>query len=336
MRRTLTCRLIALSAWTFLFTNMAQAQTPQPVPEPTAEEYGNQPVAYVNGTTPITRAQLGEYLIQREGAERLEKFVNRIIILQECQRRGISVTKAEIEAELDRNIKTLGIPKKAFFETVLARYDTTPYEYLEDVVKPQLLMTKLCSDRVKVDEADLQRQYEREFGEQRRVQIIMWPKKDDMKSIMKQYAKIRESQEEFDSAARNMANPALAASLGHIEPIRRHVYAKDKQVETTAFALKVGEISELIDTEQGTIVMKLHEIIPAQTNIDVKAEQDKLYKQAYDDKLAMEMPKYFAQLREQAKPTILFKGPSEWQYIIPELPPAEGRIIKDIQQVEKE
>ena len=336
MKYKSTARVLALTAFSLMIAGFALAQTPaQPRPEPTAEEYGNQPIAYVNGTTPITRAQLGEYLIERNGADRVEQFVNRIIILQECQRRGVSVTKAEVEAELDRNIQTLEIPKKAFFETMLPKYGKTAYEWMEDVVKPRLLLSKLCQDRVKIEEADLTRQFDREFGEQRKVQIIMWPNGDDKKAIMQQYGKLRESQEEFNSAARNMANPSLASSLGYIKPIRRHMYAEDKVVEEVAFELKEGEISEVIQTSQGYLVMKLHEIIPPQAGVAFEKERDRLYKIAYEEKLTMEIPLYFAELKKAANPTILFRGPTEWQYNEPKLPPAEGQVIEGLKQVEK-
>ena len=97
---------------------------------------------------------------------------------------------------------------------------------MEDVIRPRLLLTKLCRDRVKVTEDDLKQQFEREYGEKRRVQVIMWPKGDDLKAIQELYGKIRDSQDEFDRAARGQANPALAAACGNIKPIARHTYGR--------------------------------------------------------------------------------------------------------------
>src|SRR4051812_33957600 len=73
--------------------------TPLPVPEPSSE-YKNQVVAYIYGTTPITREDLGEYLIARQGVEKLELLINKKIIDRACQQRGIEVTAAEVDTAL--------------------------------------------------------------------------------------------------------------------------------------------------------------------------------------------------------------------------------------------
>src|SRR5262249_9528430 len=63
-----------------------QAQSPaSSIPEPnlspvSATDYGQRVVAYIYGNVPITREELGEYLIARFGAERTEFLVNRRIV----------------------------------------------------------------------------------------------------------------------------------------------------------------------------------------------------------------------------------------------------------------
>src|SRR5687768_6887277 len=52
-------------------------------------DYARRVVAFIHGNIPISREELGEYLIARFGAERLEFLVNRRIIELECQKRRI-------------------------------------------------------------------------------------------------------------------------------------------------------------------------------------------------------------------------------------------------------
>ncbi len=300
----------------------AIAQQPAPKPAATPAEDATRPVAYIYGNVPITRAEFGEFLMARGGVDKLDLFVNRKIIEHECTKHKITVTQAELEAALMEDLKGLSVRKEDFVKVVLPRYGKTLYEWMEDVVRPRLMLTKLCHDRVKVTDDDLKKQFEREFGEKRKVQIIMWPKGDDLKVIQDVYGKIRSSQDEFDSAARNQANPQLAAALGYIKPLTRHVYAQEPIVVDTAFKLKAGEVSEVISTSQGWVVMKMHEVIPPDPNANFENQKERLKKQAYDELMSQEIPKLFAELKKNAKPNFIFTGPELWQVIGGEAPPA--------------
>jgi hypothetical protein len=137
------------------------------------------------------------------------------------------------------------------------------------------------------------------------VQIIVWPKGDDLKGIQASYIKIRSSQAEFDSAARNMANANLAASAGHIKPITRHMlHATDKTIEKVAFEMKPGDISQILEGEQGYVVMKLHSIIEPNKGVNIEKEKARLEKQAFDEKLAAAIPEHFKKLKDAAAPKI--------------------------------
>ena len=66
---------------------VAQAQiAPAPLPSGVANDPGqSRIVAYIYETIPITREELGEYLIARFGTERLDLLVNKRIIEIECR-----------------------------------------------------------------------------------------------------------------------------------------------------------------------------------------------------------------------------------------------------------
>ncbi len=294
----------------------AQPQPPAPTPAAVAEDY-TRPVAHVNGNVPISRRDLGEFLMARGGADKLDLLVNKMIIENEAKRLAITVTETEMEAAFLSDLEGLsegGVKKGDFVKIVLPKYGKTLYEWMEDVIRPRLLLTKMIAGTIKVTDAEVQIQFEREYGEKREVQIIMWPGGDDLKSITAVYEKIRGNQAEFDSAARQMANPSLAASAGRIKPICRHTYAEDHIIEKVAFELKVGEVSHILQTKQGHVVMKLLGVIPPADKIDRAAIKARLEKQAYDEKVSVAIPAHFKKLHDAAAPQVHYTGPSQWKW----------------------
>src|SRR5207244_3545689 len=105
-----------------------------PAPAAPASDYSQRVVAYINGNVPVTREDLGEHLIARGGVDKLELLVNKKIIEMACQKRGIDVTAAEVEAAIDRDLGVMGnIKRSEFISRVLKQYRMSLYEWKEDV-----------------------------------------------------------------------------------------------------------------------------------------------------------------------------------------------------------
>jgi hypothetical protein len=252
---------------------------------------------------------LGEFLIARGGHEKLELLLNKKIIELEATRRKITVTSVEISAGLEEDLRGLGINLRDFEKHVLPRYHKSLYEWVEDVIKPRLLLTKMCRDRVKVADDDIRKAYENKYGERRQAKVLCW-NKEDLRAAQKQWDEARKSDADFDRIARMQAEPSLASAGGLVAPIGRHSDAKDDIVERTLWSLKVGEMSQLFNTEQGIMCVKLNAIIPpdAKVPFDEKV-QTALRNELFAKKLEQEIPKYFKELKEQAKPNIFLQGP---------------------------
>lgn len=318
LRRAATAGLVAGVG----FTAFAQTPAPStPTPQPTlidaaAKDYGTRPVAYLyDNTVPVTRAELAEFLIARGGYEKVELLVNKLIIEKEAAKRGITVTTTEMESALNEDLKGIEVSKTQFIEVVLSKYGKTFYEWMEDVVRPRLLITKMCRQDVVVSDDDLKREFERVYGEKRRVQIIIWPKGDNVKAISQVWDTIRNDPKEFDRVASQQANPSLAATGGHVSPIGRNLTAEEKVIEERAFAMKPGDVSPIFETSQGYTVMKCVEIVKADETKKFDDEKPKLMKTVSELKLSQEIPKFFEKLKASAKPTILLNGPpSQWAF----------------------
>src|SRR5262249_21223134 len=131
------------------FIHSAKADpAPAAVADSPAEpsDYSQRIVAYIHGTTAISRQELGEYLIARMGYEKLPLLLNKRIVDDACKARGIEITAAEVETALAQTLKGMQIDRATFVKTVLSRYRKNLTEWKEDVLRPRLQMTRLVQD----------------------------------------------------------------------------------------------------------------------------------------------------------------------------------------------
>jgi hypothetical protein len=286
---------------------VAQSPPPKPTPaQPPASDYGQRVVAYIYGSVPITREMLGEYLIARYGAEKVELLVNKMMIEHVCKQKNVTVTPEEVDATIDADLGVMNVKKADFMRQVLKQYGKSLYEWKEDVIRPRLLLTKLVKEQIKVTDEELRKAFDAQFGEKVQVRLIMWPPGEE-KLALKMYDAIRSSEAEFDRAARGQANPNLAASGGRVNPMG-HGAGESDLLEKTAFKLRAGEVSELLTIPgQGTLVMKCDGRVPPDASKRFETERDRLYKLVFDRKVFAAIPQYVQKLKEEAKPTIILK-----------------------------
>jgi hypothetical protein len=273
--------------------------------KPVEAEDGKRVVAYIHGNMALTREQFGEYLIQRVGKERIELFVNKFIIEHACKEKNIEVTSIEIDAVLDEDCKVMGINRNDFLNQVLKQYSKTLFEWKEDVIKPRIMLQKLLREQIKVDEEDLKKMYENRYGQKVQAKIIIWPKGQE-KFAAKVYDDLRKSDEDFDRHARKQADPNLAAREGAIPPIARFG-GPDDTLEKEAFKLKVGEVSRLIDTPFGVIVIKCVGTVEANTKVLFDSVKAELTKEVVDRKVSAEIPKLMEQFKREANPVYILQ-----------------------------
>jgi parvulin-like peptidyl-prolyl isomerase len=283
--------------------------TPMPVVEKPTNDDLSRVVAYVHGTTALTRQEFGEYLIQRVGRDRVELFVNKRIIEIEAAKKGIEVSQVEIDAVIEEDCRLLSINKADFVQSILKQYGKTMFEWKEDVIKPRLMMTKMLKDSIKVDETDLKKMFENRFGVKAKAQVIIWPKSDGqyLKHAQAKYDEIRKSDAEFNAIARQQADAYLASKEGHVEPIARWSPTGDNTIEDTVFSLKAGQISRIIDTPVGAVVIKCNGFTEAAQGMDFDKIKADLLKEVIDQKITQEVPKLCESLKQVAKPVYILQ-----------------------------
>jgi hypothetical protein len=291
----------------------ATAQPPASGPDqlvplvPTSAEDLGRPVAYIYNSIPITRGDLGEYLIARFGPERVDFLVNRRIIERECLNRGIGVSDGEVEARLVEDLRGMNIVRlKDFVDQVLKRFNKTLYEYKEDVIRPKLLMAKLCRDKVTVTEEEEHKAFEAHYGPKVHCKMIVFPAKTPDHFKTETWSRVHNDPAAFDKAAREQSVKEIAATGGDVPPINKHF--GDEQVESVAFGLKKDEVSQVLGMKDGSaVILKCIEHIRADDQHTFADERVKMHREVFEIKLAQEIQKTFQELRTRADPKVFLR-----------------------------
>ena len=234
-------------------TARAQTRT-QPIADLQSRQnpgYDGRVVAYIHENIPITREELGEFLINRFGAEYVETVVNRRIVELACKSRGIQVTDQLIDLQLSQDLEKMKLSLHDFENLFLKKkYNKTLSMWKEDVIRRNLMLAQLVGPDIKVTEEDLRKGFEGRYGEKVECRWIVLP---DDKHKNQQWEKAREGEAGFNAIATTYNLPQLCPTGGKAPPIHKHFGNAD--IERIAFNLKVGDVSPLIGkcfTEDGS------------------------------------------------------------------------------------
>ncbi len=265
-----------------------------------------------DGKVKLTREDLGEYLIKRYGASNLELLVNRRIIEMTCKEQNVTITEGEVEAEFERDWRKKEVKdREQFIKECLAPNKVSVFQYKEDILRPRLMLAKLCRDRVTVEEKDVDDAIEAYYGEKVECRMILWPNTpENAKLVIQEYGKVRDNPQLFEEKARSQASRTLAKTAGLLDkPIGRHTTGNDA-LEKAIFALQPGEVSNVIGTPEGFVLIKCESRIPPKpvNRAEVRAG---LMQEILEKKTEAKMPLYFKELRVLANPRFLIEDPNQ-------------------------
>jgi hypothetical protein len=277
------------------------------MPSPYPAEYEGRVVAYIYNNEPIRREELAEYLIARFGADRLEFFVNRIIIERACKEKQIFITDAEIENQFRKDLTGIGggITEQIFQKEILSRYHKTVFEWKEDVIRPKLMLTALCRPTIHLSEADLQEGFEARYGPKVKCRMILCRDQNEASTKWTKIEKSGNIEAAFlTEAGQQGQDPRLASVKGEIPPIHKHF--GDPRIEKEAFRLKPGEMSQVLEMADHTAIILLCERhMPAESLVRFENVRLALEADMTEIRLAEKMNSYLKELRKQAQPRYL-------------------------------
>ena len=224
------------------------------------------PVVATVNTQKISREDLQGECLRHYGTEVLESMVNRHLIVQECRRQGIRVTRADVDAEIERMAKQFGIPVDQWLKMLKQERNITAAQYANDIIWPTLALRKLAGGKLTVTREELAKEFETQYGEAIRARLIAV---SDPQRANDLHAKATAKPEDFGNLAKDCSEDAPSASVkGIIQPIRKH--GSYKEIEDAVFNMADGEISPVIHAGGQYVILKREGSMPAR---QVKFEQ---------------------------------------------------------------
>jgi foldase protein PrsA len=250
----------------------------------------------------ISYDMVSDECMQRYGQDVLESFINRTIIDQACRKQGITITQADVNAEIVKIAKKFDIDPKNWLQIIQSERHLTPLQYKQDIIWPMLALKRLAGNEVQITEDEMQRVYVREYGERVKARMIMC---DKLQRAQDAWNLVQKDPASFGKVARERSIEPTSKSLdGQIQPIRR--FAGNDNVEKEAFKLEEGQISGIIDAstpDQRRYVILLCEghTTPIVKSINEPGIKDQCHKILEDEKTQVAVAKVFERLKKEAQ-----------------------------------
>ncbi len=122
--------------------NVKDIDVPGLKPTPTAIPVNpGDPIAIVNGQI-ISRQQLADECVAKEGKKVLELLIHRTLIDQGLRARKLEVTAAEIDQEIDTVAQRFGINREQWLRTLDKERGISPVQYARDIIYPAPCVAK--------------------------------------------------------------------------------------------------------------------------------------------------------------------------------------------------
>jgi len=242
----------------------------------------------------------------------LENLIDRELLYQQSRKKGISIKDAEVNEQLDRLKKQY--PNEQAFKDSMAEDHLN-----EDTVKSRIKMNlavqqfveKEFEGKVQVTEAEAKAFYDGHpeyFTEPETIRasgILIKvdvksdaAKKEEARKKMEDIQKKVKKGEDFAILAKDFSQDASAAQGGDLGTIPRG--RMPKALDDAAFSLKPGEVSNVLETELGFHLIKVHEKKPEKV-VPFKEVEDKIRQHLSNQKLKQMVDEHLNEVKKTAK-----------------------------------
>jgi foldase protein PrsA len=252
------------------------AQVRPPVTPSPRTQRGKGPVmAYVNDR-PIYMAGLHDILVRANGVKLAQYLIVNELVDQAAAAKGISVTDDDIRKQNALTLKEMfpKIPDNAQRVRLLEQFlvqKNMPRRQWDMVVRRNALVAKLAGKKIEVTEAELRREFGRQFGQQVVIRHIQTASLADAQKVLK----LLMDKGDFTQLARKYSTNASSRNGGLLPPIGKDTARIAPAIREAALAMtKVGEISNPVQAGTTFHILKLERIIePTKVKFeDVKQE----------------------------------------------------------------
>ena len=244
--------------------------------------------------------------------EALERLINRELLYQESQKKGVKIDKAAI----DEQMKTLKgrFTDDAQFKDVLSKMNTSVAsirsQFRQGLAIQEFIDTEIAQ-KVTISEKDLKAYYDKNpqfFKQPEKVRashilIQVDPKAEEAQKA-EAHKKIKDIQKklkkggDFSALAKESSQCPSSARGGDLGYFTRGQLVKP--FEEVAFALKPGQVSDIVETNFGYHLIKVIDRKP-ESVIAYDEVKDKLRGYLKQEKVRKEVDLYVQKLKEKAK-----------------------------------
>jgi parvulin-like peptidyl-prolyl isomerase len=215
-------------------------------------------MAVINGAE-ISEGQLAAECLSRHGSAVLETLVNKTIIEQTCARQGVTVTKQDVDAEIDAMSRRFNVPRDKWIELIQQERGVTPRQYADEIVWPMIALRRLAHASIEPTPAEVANAFENQFGPAVKARIIVARSHGEAEKLL---AQALAAPDEFGALARqHSVDVGSASANGWVQPVRRH--SGDPHFEAAVFALQPGDISPVVQVADQFIIVKCEGHLPA-------------------------------------------------------------------------
>jgi parvulin-like peptidyl-prolyl isomerase len=289
----------------------AQAPAAAPTAEapapnaPTGPAKPTDVVAIVNGER-ITQADLANEAMQQQGRDVLESIVNKTLISDYCTQHNIVITRQMVDDEITKVAQRFMIDRKDWMTMLQKERGISPIQYAEDIIWPTVALRLIAAGEIQPNAQEVQEAYETQFGPAVQCRLIAL---NDLPTAQKVREQAAAAPDEFGNLAKRFSVDVNSASAkGLIQPIRRHL--GDKGIEETAFAMRQGDVSQIIPVHTQFVILKCENHLPGR-NVPLEQVRPLLEDAIRDKKLRMTSTQIFERLQAAAQTEMICFDPAK-------------------------
>jgi peptidyl-prolyl cis-trans isomerase C len=250
---------------------------------------------------------------KRHEANVLDRLITMEVLYQESEKKGIEVDPKKVEQQYDMLLKRY--PDKEKFNEFLQQWDVTEEKIKAEIKRGtaiQELIKTNVADKIEVDDKDVKKFYNEnpekfkspEEIKTSHILIKFDPEKasDAKKAAAKKKLEAVKERlakgEDFGALAKEVSEGPSNKTGGDLGFVSRGQMVKP--FEDAVFAMKAGEVSDIVETQFGYHLIKVFEKRPAK-KLTFEEIKDRLSDQLKQQKAQEEAIAYIKELKSAAK-----------------------------------